>query len=1297
MVHVQLLGGVTATTDAGAPLEVGPARCQAVLATLALSVGDSVTVSRLIEVLWGEDPPATADKTLQGYIARLRKNLGAQTIVRVGSAYRLDLEPDRVDVARFRRLLASGDVDGALVVWTGSPWSGVDIPGLTAASGGLVEQWLGAIEDQLQRRTVTDPIGAIAPLAELTAAHPFREELWALLMTALYRVGRQADALAAFQRVREHLIDELGVEPGPRLHQLERQILDHDPELVNQPDPATTRAAPQPTERGSATPTGTVTFALLGPLEIKRDGAAVHVGATKQRTLLLRLLIEPGSFVSVETLVEDLWPHEPPPGAAATIRTYVSHLRRALGGPPDSAVLRSSQGRGYTLDVSLEAVDAGRFQQLATEGRAQLRSGDAASAIELFDDAFALWRGEPLSDVSYENFAVAEITRLNQLYLSVCEDRFEALLAADRHQEAIPELDAFSTANPMRERPVGQLMIGLYRAGRAPDSLEVFHRFRERLSDEVGIDPSLTLQQLHQRVLQQSSDLDLGGPIRAVDPAPPGDVPPATGPAAPPLPRRLTSIVGRQTEMDRLAELLARSRLVSLVGPGGAGKTTLAIAGARISASDNPDGVWFVPLAAESDPARVALAVADTLGIPSDAATADRLVTARLAGRHALLVLDNCEHLADACARFVEALLQGTDGLKVLITSREALGVPGELQMLVPPLTPGEAAELFAERAAAVRPDLDLDPYAGDVARICDRLDGMPLAIELAAARVRTITPSEIASRLDDRFGLLTTGARTADARHRTLRGVVDWSHELLSADEQALFRRLAVFRDGWTLRAAEAVCDPDSSGDVLDVLGRLVERSLVVADGDRYSMLESILAYAQERLEASGEEPALRHAHLSYFAGLAASAEPALRGQDQARAHATLRRDEQNLRAALAWARDHVATEPAVGLGLAASLGWYWYVGRQVDGRAELSTMLAATRSAPPAVRARALQALSLSLRPGGCIVHANAEAADAARQSMVLFEGLGDRSRAALSQLLLAVEGVDGGDVPAHLRAVADARQVLHLEQDRWGMALADFVEMEIRLHQGDPDESLAIGRRAAAGFDALGDDWGRSAVRLHLGIGLRLAGDLEHAVPVLTEAAGISRASSLGNNLARSLEELGEAALWRGQLDEAAGWFDEAAAVAEELGDGLLQALVLVGRGDMERLRDDPIAARDHYLRAQAKLDGVGGSRGVVRVLVGQAAASLDVADSATAEQQLEGAGMAAEELNDAALRAAVLEQRARLAAVAGDREAVLGLLAEADALRIARRRPRTALEQRDVDALTGTDQAVSSVTM
>ena len=254
MVQVQLLGGIRAVTDGGVPLDIGPAKCRAVLAALALSVGEAVSVSRLIDVVWAEDPPRTADKTLQGYVAQLRKGLGPDAITRVGTAYQLTLDPERVDVARFRRRLQAGDVDGALATWTGTPLEGLEVPGLRASMDGLVEQWLGAVEDSLGRRVATDAAGAVAPLTELTAAHPFREELWALLMTALYRVGRQADALAAFQRAREHLVDELGVEPGPRLRELEARILSHDEGLRQ------TSATPGPAAPAGIRPTGTVTF-----------------------------------------------------------------------------------------------------------------------------------------------------------------------------------------------------------------------------------------------------------------------------------------------------------------------------------------------------------------------------------------------------------------------------------------------------------------------------------------------------------------------------------------------------------------------------------------------------------------------------------------------------------------------------------------------------------------------------------------------------------------------------------------------------------------------------------------------------------------------------------------------------------------------------------------------------------------------------------------------------------------------------------------------------------------------------
>lgn len=961
-----------------------------------------------------------------------------------------------------------------------------------------------------------------------------------------------------------------------------------------------------------------IKFSLLGPLAVHRDDLEVRIGSPKQRTLLIRLLLEQGRYVSVDVLIDDLWRGMPPAGATATLRSYVSHLRRALG--EDADVLRSSGGKGYAADVAPDALDVVLLERLASEGRDLLARGDAAAALERFDRALALWRGEPLSDVAYEDFARAAVGRLTEVRVTVEEDRFEGLLVLGRHAEVVAPLEAFVIEHPLRERPHGQLMLALYRTGRAPEALDVYQRLSDRVADELGLDPSPGLADVRDRILRQAADLngpsveaahDTSSSIHAAQvapvPQPQPDV--AASGRGSPLPAMLHAVVGRMNELDRLDEFLSRTRLVTLVGPGGAGKTTLALAGAHAAADRFLDGSWFVPLAAEREPARVAAAVADVIGVTSDSAVEDRLA-ARLVGHRALLVLDNCEHLADACARFVERLLQNTDHLRVATTSREALGVPGELQMAVPPLAPDEAATLFVERARAVRPDLDLDQYADAITTICDRLDGMPLAIELAAARVRTISPTEVVARLSDRFGLLTTGARTADSRHRTLRSVIDWSHDLLAPGEQTLFRRLAVFQGGWTLEAAEEVCDLEGSGDVLDRLDRLVDRSLVVVRGDRFAMLETILAYATDRLAEADEAGALGRRHATYFAGLTATLEPELRGGAQARALQTLRAEDQNLRAALRWSREHAADESEVGLGLAASLGWYWYVGRQVDGRDELAAMLNAATAAPDRVRARALQALSLALRPGGCIVHAQPDAAEAAREAVRLFSEVGAAVDAARCRLLAAVEGVAHADPEAALAEVEAARAPLHEGGDDWAIALADFVEMEIRLHHGEADAALELGRRAARRFDDLDDAWGRSAVRLHLGIGLRLAGALDRSASVLEEAVEISRATVLDNNLARSLVELGETALGRGAVAEAERHFDDAEVVVRGLADDLLLGLLAVGRGDLARMRGDARQARARYRDAAERFRRIDEPSGLARALRGAGAVTEDL---------------------------------------------------------------------------------------
>jgi predicted ATPase/DNA-binding SARP family transcriptional activator len=651
VVEIRLLGGVEAVTAEGDVLDIGPARCRALLAALAIQPGTAVPVPRLVELVWGDDPPRTAAKTLQTYVGRLRRALGADRVVRVDAAYRLDVDPGAVDVVRFRRRLADGDVAGALVEWGGPPAAGLEADGLRPAFDGLTEQWLGAVEADLAARLEADPVAAVAPLTEACRANPYREGLIGLLMLALYRSGRQADALAVYGRARRRLVEELGIEPGPSLREIEARILAHDPGLT-----------PGPSAAG-------------------------------------------------------------PPAA-----------ERAPGPSPGPAV------------------------------------------------------------------------------------------AADRRD---------------------------------------------------------------------------------------GNLPAGEG-----------SLVGRDRELDAVVEALTSGRLVTLVGPGGIGKTRLAVAAAsRVLAQGSPEEGWYVALAAVADPAEVEREIAGTLGVPDEPGRPlARSLARALRGRRILVVLDNCEHVIEAAAAAARALVEAGDGVRVLATSREALGLGGERLLAVPPLAAdGPAVELFDRRARAVDPGFDLAECRPAVVDICNRLDGLPLAIELAAARVRTLPPAQLVERLGDRLRLVAGGRRSDDDRHRTLRSTIRWSHDLLDEDERDLFRRLSVFAGPFDLAAAEAVAGPAPTGDraaaegvvaaggvvaVDEVLDRLVGRSMVdVAPGPtgpRFRLLETIGQFGREELSASGAEEWVADRHTAWCLTEVERIGRELAGWDEPRAVARLAELWPDLRAAV-------------------------------------------------------------------------------------------------------------------------------------------------------------------------------------------------------------------------------------------------------------------------------------------------------------------------------------------------------------------------------------------------------------
>ena len=602
-----------------------------------------------------------------------------------------------------------------------------------------------------------------------------------------------------------------------------------------------------------------IQFRVLGPLEVVIDGVAVDCGGAKQRALLAALLVHADRVVSVDDLVEALWPAGAPATAANTLQAHISGVRRSLGSERSRL---ETKPPGYVLRVG-EALDAARFESLSRQGREELAAGDARRAHELLTEASALWRGAAFADFLYEPFAEREAARLDAERITATADHIDARLALGHHREVVGDLEALVSGHSTDERLCGQLMLALYRSGRQADALAAFSRLRSDLGEELGIVPSPSLQELHDRIVLQGEELEAPSGAPRTDLAAPG----VSG-RPPPVP--LTSFVGRDAERAAVSERLERSRLVTISGPGGSGKTRLAVEVA--AAIGRGRSIRFADLAPET-PERVLPAVAEAVGVPDAGALPRNRLSAQLTSEVAaqpglLLVIDNCEHVVDECAELIHRLLSEVPDLQVLATSQVSLGVAGEASVPLAPLNlpdeadapeivaASEAVRLFSARASDHDPAFTLSSEtAGVIARICRQLDGMPLAIELAAAQSRTFGLEEISARLDDALGFLAAGPRTAVERHRTLRATVDWSVRLLSDEERELLERLAVFAGGFALSRAERVCAGDgiAAEDVAPLLAQLVNRSLVIrrskGGADRYWLLEAIRQYGWQQL----------------------------------------------------------------------------------------------------------------------------------------------------------------------------------------------------------------------------------------------------------------------------------------------------------------------------------------------------------------------------------------------------------------------------------------------------------------
>ncbi|WP_328537971.1 ATP-binding protein [Streptomyces sp. NBC_00344] len=645
-------------------------------------------------------------------------------------------------------------------------------------------------------------------------------------------------------------------------------------------------------------------YLILGATEAQDDhGTAIPVGGPRLRALLAALALRPGRPVTVGALIDDVWADDPPQDAPAALQALVARLRRALG---RAAI--SSTPNGYQLEAGADDVDLHAFERATHTGAAQLEAGAPARAADTFRAALALWRGPALADLPDREHAVRPEARR----LAALRQRIEADLRVCATEELVTELTGCAAAHPYDEAFRVQLIRALRAVGRQADALIAYEDARRTLAEGLGTDPGPELGAQYAELLGAQGS----GTAPSAPRAPSGNLRP-----------RLTSFVGREPELAAVRADLARHRLVTLTGTGGSGKTRLAEEAA-------PATAWLVELAPLDDPAGVPGAVISALGLretvlithekqqPPDDPVAKLIEYCT--SRPLVLLLDNCEHVIGAAAQLAETLLTHCPQLRILATSREPLGVSGEAVRPVEPLPADPATRLFAERARAVRPDFDPGADRAAVAEICRRLDGLPLAIELAAARLRLLAPRQIADRLDNRFRLLTSGSRTALPRQQTLRAVVDWSWDLLDAGERTVLRQASVFAGGWDIVAAEAVCGgPDD-------MAALVDKSLVVAtpgeDGMRYRMLDTIHEYAAERAaDAPDELAAAQRAHAAHYLALAEEAEPLIRSGEQLPWIRRIEAESGNIRVALRLSVD-THDEPAA-IRLLRAMGWFWWL----------------------------------------------------------------------------------------------------------------------------------------------------------------------------------------------------------------------------------------------------------------------------------------------------------------------------------------------------------------------------------
>lgn len=888
-------------------------------------------------------------------------------------------------------------------------------------------------------------------------------------------------------------------------------------------------------------------FRVLGPVEAEVDGRSVEIGSPLQRALLVLLLMESGRVVSTDTIVASLWGEEPPATAGKSIQKYVSRLRRILPGAIET------EHDGYKINVA--DIDVRQFED---------KIGVAKSSAN-YDAALSLWRGVPYQELVDWPGSQPERTRLEELRLQSLEERFEARLAEGKTQGLVGDLEDLVARYPLRERLWGLLMKTLYRVNRQADALRTYQRLRNTLGDELGIEPSADLQELENKILLQDASLRIDERVA-------GNIPP-------PL---LTSFVGRKAELSRVDELMADNRLVTLVGPGGSGKSRLALEQSARLSGLFPAGIWMSELASLTSPDQVARALATPLGVGITAERpVEQLLVEYLKGRQVLLVVDNCEHLIDEVARLVDLLLRSSTELRVLATSREPLGLPGEVIFEVLPLgvpetgqtdkqiAAADAVHLLLDRVSEVDQNFALDSEnASAVASICRTLDGMPLALELVAAQFRSFAPNEIEILLADRFDLLVKGPRSAPARHHTLRAAVAWSYDLLNEDERRLFRRLSVFRGGFDLEAASIVCLWDVAAGGAALLASLVDKSLVVADHSRgrtrYYLLETLRQYGRELAEPE-EIGLVRDRHANHYCELAVQATTPLRGPEQGSWLKRLAAEHDNMLKALRWAFDQ---HPEIGVRMAVALWSYWdAAGPRFEGQQWLERAIKIADGLDSALYHEALLAASDAFVSSQ--VNLSVEYAE---RALTYFQSVGDGVATARAMRAL---GWAAGLAEQHDRAITLLEEATgRLAGDKWEQALS--WERLGQVEYQDPEQSMDHYRHSLDLYHQVGD--GRRAALVQYKQAERAAQAhryIDEAAAWVADSLAVLEDLGTFHDVAHCLLEVGRIARRRGLHDEARQALEQAVERMRRIGDerctgralGLL-AVVLMEASELDK---------------------------------------------------------------------------------------------------------------------------------